>query len=333
MQWSQDDFLKIQKLLLSEDESNQLIGLELLKQNSSFDEFASLLVFLSYADINRVEVVKNIKELLVLLDSTTFSYWENACRILYTKKGIEAFEKHIDLFDSYVKTSARFAKTYMRIAKVMQHFGDDEIDNNSKNLEYLQKAADFHPTDYDANYDYAFFLDNTPENADTIIKHYLRCLDIDNSYYGLYHNLGKAYSAKEDYAKAIEVLREGLMKHPDKADGMIELSLAVKEKGEIEEARKLLELALEIDAYSHLAHNNLAFLLWDSFQEYDLALKHIQKALEIYPEYALYWHTLAEVEWYGFKNKEKALAALHQGKKHDRNYLGGDDMIKELENL
>jgi tetratricopeptide (TPR) repeat protein len=112
---------------------------------------------------------------------------------------------------------------------------------------------------------------------------------------------------------------------------MIELSLSIKQTGNIPEARRLLELSLSINPNSHLAHNNYAFMLWDSYQEYDLALEHINKALKIKPKHATYWHTFAEVLWYGFKNKEKALEALYKAKEVDKSYKAGDKMIEELE--
>jgi hypothetical protein len=58
--------------------------------------------------------------------------------------------------------------------------------------------------------------------------------------------------------------------------------------------------------------------------------------LKLLPGKGKYWHTLAEVEWYGFKNREKALAALYKAKEVQQHYKGGDQLIgnwKRLSNL
>jgi Tfp pilus assembly protein PilF len=112
---------------------------------------------------------------------------------------------------------------------------------------------------------------------------------------------------------------------------MIELALALEDLGQLDEARSMLYEAIEIDEYSHLAYNNLAYLLWMHFDEFEFAKQNINIALQMKPNDGLYWHTLAEVEWYGFKNKENALAALYKGKEVQKSYKGGDELIKELE--
>lgn len=328
MEWSQEEIEKIQKLLLSEDESNQLIGLELLKQGESIDDFIPLLAFLRHADEQRQEVIAIIEKILSTTSKRKRTYWENTCKVFQkvTKPNFEKFEKHEKLFDTYIKTSPRFSELYYWLGIRLRSFLNDNI----KGLEYLRKAADYNPHDYDANFNYAYHLDDSPENLDIVIKHYSRCIYINNSHYEAYHNLGKAYAAKGDITRAIKTFREGLTKSPTNVDSRIELSLLVKEQGDLHEARQLLEQALELSPGNDLANNNFAFLLWDSFQEYDLALEYIQKAIKIRPKYALYWHTLAEVEWYGFKNKKNALAALQKAKKVDKNYTAGDAMIAEL---
>jgi tetratricopeptide (TPR) repeat protein len=70
---------------------------------------------------------------------------------------------------------------------------------------------------------------------------------------------------------------------------------------------------------------------WNYFKTYKKAKKNIKIALKISPKDGLYWHTLAEVEWYGFKNKEKALEALHQAKTVQPSYKAADAMIAEIE--
>jgi tetratricopeptide (TPR) repeat protein len=332
--WSKEELDKIKKLLLSADEDNQLLGLELLKQVDNKDDFAPLLVFLSIAESGRYDIVDSVKGILKILDPTVRNYWKNVCNLIIDNSSktktelVENFEKHIDLFDSFLLQAPRFSETYYEIGrKLIKNF------KMSKNgLEFLRKGAEANPEDFNVNFDYAFFLPEEAKNADTIIRHYNICLSIKSSFFGTYHNLGKAYMLKGDIKKAIEVFRNCLSKFPQKWETMIELSMSVKENGDKLEARSLLEQAISINPDSHLAHNNFSFLLWSEFKnEQELALYHITKALEIKPLKGLYWHTKAEVYWYGFEDKEKAFEALHKGMEVEPGYNGCGAMIKELE--
>jgi tetratricopeptide (TPR) repeat protein len=333
--WSQEELDKIQKLLLSEDEDNQLLAMELLNQVENRDEFIPILSFLLIADSNRPEVEYAAEEILMNTDETLNSYWKKVCEVFdpyvdYTEKDQMAFdnlEKHIALFDSFLEQAPRFSKVYQKLGKELIK----RLSKPEKGLEFIRKAADANPNDFQANFDYAFQLAEKKEHADTIIKHYMNCLNVNNSFFEIYHNLGKTYVLKRDIKKAVEVFRLCLAKFPQKWETMIELSLSLKELGDKDEARSLLEQALALNPESHLAHNNMSFLLWSEYGEHELALNHIKRALEILPKKGIYWHTEAEVHWYGFKNKEKALEALYQGKKADNNYKGGDSMIRELE--
>jgi tetratricopeptide (TPR) repeat protein len=202
-----------------------------------------------------------------------------------------------------------------------------------KGLEYLKKAVHFAPNSYSHNFDYAFNLNESKKNAQTIIKHYEKCIEIDDYGIGPYHNIGRIYSHYlKEYQKALEVMKIGNDKFPC-ADTMIEMALAEENIGNIDTARNYLEMAIKQFSESDLAYNNLAFLLWQNYNEPDYAKFNIEKALEIKPYEGLYWHTLAEVEWYAFKNKEKALEALYKAKKVQKSYKGGDEMIAELEKI
>ena len=152
MQWDKEEFAKIEILLLSADESNQLIGFELLKQSIVFDDFAPLLSFLSLADADRPVIIETAKQILATMNPEIQTYWEKACKILDKKSNktakIKDFEEHLTIFDHYVKTAPRFSQAYLFLGKKIMMI----YNNRPKGLEYLRKAVDFNPEDYDANY-------------------------------------------------------------------------------------------------------------------------------------------------------------------------------------
>jgi len=335
MPYNPEETDKIKKLLLSIDEGNKLLAIELLKNEDNVDDFAALLAFLLALTPPKTEFYNSLQTIFKNVSATAKTLWTAASKLLAVYETdkekisnlLEDYEKHIHIFDDFMRNGPEYAEAYRSLGKRLMSIPKKQ----KKGLEYLQKAAEFNPNNYVANYDYAYHLPSTKKNADKAIVLYKQCLFLDNSFYGAFHNLGKAYAAKGDFDNAIEIYKEGLTKFPNQADMMIELSLSTKQNGNVPEARRLLELALSVSPNNDLAHNNYAFMLWNSYQEYDLALEHINKALKLSPKNAIYSHTLAEVEWYGFKNKEKALAALHKAKVVDKRYKAGDKMIEEVE--
>ena len=79
-----------------------------------------------------------------------------------------------------------------------------------------------------------------------------------------------------------------------------------------------------------LAHNNMAYLLWTLTKEFDFALEYAEKAIAINPK-GIFWHTLAEVYYYGFSDKTKTMEVLLMGKKADESFSAGDELIKVME--
>lgn len=333
--YSPEEIDKINKLLLSIDEGNKLLAIELLKNEDNVEDFAAVLAFLLALTPEKTEFYEGLQAIFKNVSTIKQHIWTTATKLLAvyeTNKEkitalLEDYEQHIHVFDHFMRHAPQYAEAYHSLGRRMMSISGKQ----KKGMEYLAKAVEFNPNNYDATYDYAYHLPETKQNMDKIIMLYKQCLFLDNSFYGAYHNLGKAYAAKGDFDSAVEIYKEGLVKFPNQSDTMIELSLSIKQTGNIPEARRLLELSLSINPNSHLAHNNYAFMLWDSYQEYDLALEHINKALKIKPKHATYWHTLAEVLWYGFKNKEKALEALYKAKEVDKSYKAGDKMIEEVE--
>ncbi len=338
MKWSEVEKENIIKLLLSVDESNRTLALQILNPSNVIDEFIPVIYFLYICDYD-LEVNSDFLSVFKKLSKTHLTEWNRKAGFLKDifsiqksnlKEAIQTYEQEaMELFDNFFCQSPQNVHIYNSLGNLLKNLG---MKKNA--LVYLKKAAEYDPTSYSYNFDYAYNLPENKKNAQISLKHYQKCLSIKDVGIAPYHNMGRIYTHQlGDYEKASEIMREGLLKYPDATDTMIEIALAEENMGNLKTARTFLENAIEKNPYNDLAHNNLAFMLWQHFKEYNLAKNHIEKALELKPKDGLFWHTLAEVEWYGFQNREKALEALYNGKKVQKSYKGGDEMIKELEIL
>jgi hypothetical protein len=335
MNWSSEEKENLTKLLLSVDKNNRALGIEILNQSENPEEFTDLFYFLISCNFeigeepNFQTVLDKIQDERKALPLRVFDFF---CPLRSSKK--EEINEFIDLFEAqYTSVFERYFAIAPHYAYLYNSLGNYLIYNKmkQKGLEYLKKAAHFAPDSYSHNFDYAFNLNESKKNALTIIKHYEKCIELDDFGIGPYHNIGRIYSHHlKDYAKALEIMKVGNDKYPC-ADTMIEMALAEENLGNIDLARNYLEMAINTFPDSDLAYNNFAFLLWKFYDEPEYAKSNIDKALQIKPNDGLYWHTLAEVEWYAFKNREKALEALYKAKKVQKSYKGGDEMIAELE--
>jgi tetratricopeptide (TPR) repeat protein len=335
MNWNPEEKENLIKLLLSVDHSNRTLALELLNQANECDDFATPLFFLDACiyDIKQEAgfnlVLNKISLEKQAFYNDTLGFFKN---LYYLNKK--------ELQDSLALYEERLASEFEKLFKLATQYSHiyNSLGNNlislnlkKKGLEYLKKAVEYNPESYSNNFDFAYNLNESKKNALTIIQHYKKCITIKDNGIGPYHNIGRIYAHQlGEYSLALEVMKEGISKYPY-ADTMIEMALAEENLGNLPEAREYLLMALKTDPDSNLAHNNLAFMLWKYFKEFDLAKSHINAAIKLKSREGLYWHTLAEVEWYGFKNKELALEALYKAKEVQKSYRGGDEMIAELE--
>lgn len=338
MNWTSEEKENLLKLLLSVDESNRNLAFEILNTIYNIDEFAPVLYLIYNVDYEII-AHENILRLFGKISAEKNKEWTEKSELI---KSIYRFSKIElkDLLENYEKEAMQIFETYLAMAPQHAHVYNTignrfiRMGMKTKGLSFLKKAAEFNPQSYTNNFDYAFNTSESKKNAAIVIKHYKKCIELEDRGIAPYHNMGRLYAHQMgDYFKAIEILKEGLLKYPKSTDTMIELASSLGHSGNIKDERSYLEQAIENDSYCHLAHNNFAFLLWSKFKEYDKAKTHILNALNIKPKDGLYWHTLAEVEWYGFKNREKALEALYKGKSVQKSYKGGDQMIAELENI
>ena len=335
MNWTTEEKENLIGLLLSIDESNRALAFEILMQAQNPDEFSDVLHFLICCNID-LEELPNFFFVYDRISKTELDKFGMISDFFFplrhqSKQKITDF---LALFEnSFSAIFVGFIKRAPHYAFIYNSLGNYLIRKKfkQKGLYYLEKAVHFYPNSFTNNFDYAYNLNESKKNAQTIISLYKKCIELEDVGIGPYHNIGRIYTHQlKDFQKALEYLTAGNSKFPC-ADTMIEMAMAEENMGNFDAAKNYLESAISAFPDSDLAYNNLAFMQWNYFKTYKEAKKNIKIALKISPKDGLYWHTLAEVEWYGFKNKEKALEALHQAKTVQPSYKAADAMIAEIE--
>lgn len=337
MNWTSEEKENLTKLLLSIDGNNRALAFEILNQAEKTDDFSDVLNFLICCNIDFNEE-PNFFNVYDKLSKEALSVYESITDFMLplrhqSKQKINEF---LELYESsFAAKFEQFFTMAPHYAYIYNSLGNYLIRYKfkKKGLEYLEKAVSYYPESFSNNFDYAYHLNESKKNAATIIRLYQKCIEIDDAGIGPYHNIGRIYLHQlKDYKKALEIMTVGNNKFPN-SDTMIEMAMAEENLGNLETAKNYLKSAILTFPDSDLAYNNLAFMQWNYFKEFKEAKKNIKLALKINPFEGLYWHTLAEVELFGFKNKKKALEALHQAKTVQPSYRAAAKMIDEIEKL
>jgi tetratricopeptide (TPR) repeat protein len=137
---------------------------------------------------------------------------------------------------------------------------------------------------------------------DTAIFEYRQVLRLDPHRPNIHYRLGrtllarsrKANSAK-DAAEAAKEFEEELRQDPGNANAAYELAELHRNAGELDDARKLFEVALKYYPNFEEAHLGLANVLMFE-QKPHVALPHLQEAISLNPKNEVSWYRLAQVE-------------------------------------
>lgn len=336
MSWTDEEKEKLIGLLLSTDEASVLLGLELLKQKQDVDFLGMVLYFLKV--VGSFEEMSIYNDIDLILDQYTdagvVKLAQDSLKVvedvwsLDKKEFLEAldeYEKIAEGYESYIAIAPFYGNYYIDIGKNLISFRKKLM-----GYEYIKKATDLMPNNADAHFDAAYHYKEAKRYKKQIIYHYERALALGQKSITVYHNLGRAYAHLANQPeKARKILEEGLQLHPNYAGTWTELAY-IEEDFDYLKAKVYLEKALQLEPSSALANNNMAFLLWDKMQVFEEAKEYALKAVKEAPYEGLYWHTLAEIEWYGFQNKKAAVSALEKAKEVEPKYTEAAEMLEEL---
>jgi len=94
------------------------------------------------------------------------------------------------------------------------------------------------------------------------------------------NEIGKVYHEKGEFYKAMDFYRKAIRLQPDYAKAYYNLGNAYNDIGKKQEAMALYKRAIEINPNLAEAYNNLAVLYY-IFNQFDLAINHCDKAVEL----------------------------------------------------
>jgi len=137
---------------------------------------------------------------------------------------------------------------------------------------------------------------------DAAISEYRQVLSVDARRPGIHYRIGRTLLARsrqsnapDDVAAAAKEFAQELELDPGNANAAYELGEIHRNAGEVVEAQKFFEIALQYHPGFEEAQLGLAAVLM-SQQKPDLALLHLQKAIALNPANEVSWYRLSQVQ-------------------------------------
>jgi tetratricopeptide (TPR) repeat protein len=134
------------------------------------------------------------------------------------------------------------------------------------------------------------------------VTEYRQVLALEPDRPGVHYRLGRTLLARsyqvtstEDTADAAKEFEQELQRDPRNANAAYELGEVRRKGGQFEEAQRLFETALTNYPTFEEAHLGIASVLL-SLQKPELALPHLQKAIELNPQNEVAWYRLGQVQ-------------------------------------
>ncbi|HZQ61846.1 MAG TPA: tetratricopeptide repeat protein [Casimicrobiaceae bacterium] len=94
----------------------------------------------------------------------------------------------------------------------------------------------------------------------------------------------QVYREAGDYARALQVLEQGLSEHPDNPDLLYDAAMVAEKADRLELAEKHLKRVIELKPESAQALNALGYTLVDRTDRYAEGMEYIQRALKLSPD-------------------------------------------------
>jgi len=216
----------------------------------------------------------------------------NNLAMLYIVTGRE--KEAIDLLNKAVATGSgdKYAY-YYNLGFIYARLGDTRNEVSS-----YQKAIEANPR-FLKGYENLSRLYFASQDKAGLFDLYRKAIANKVDYYEAYFNMGRYYNEERLERKAIPLYLKAVKLNPTSAEAYLWLGTSYCAIGKMSPAIKALKRAVELDPVSGFAHNNLAVAYFYG-KNYDLAIKHCDKALE-----------------YGYKVDPKLLESLsaHRNKK------------------
>lgn len=301
---------KLKAMLLSPDEQNAQIALEIIKSNglpTDLERAIALLLFLEPDHFSK-KTNNHIKQLF-----KTFP----------TKKQ-EQYQKELSLlnfFDNYAfetysnYKNIRHQRFLREINLLEEHYGDyfsqrshlhqnlawiaDSLkDEEGQLAERLYKLLIKWRTDHERVYfQQAIIEEYDNKNVNAAINCYKSLLNINPKHHTAHGNIGLMYQSLEDIEKAVDHFKSSLKIKPQYTFSLNNLAyLYWKKMDKYDEASKLYEEVLKLNPNYHYALANYAALLIEHYEGHlERAEKMLRKAIKVDNKFDYPWKILGRL--------------------------------------
>lgn len=287
-----EELNSLSRLLLSEDDVNIMLGLELLKNNPQVIGMVRRELILVSFFCEDEQLKQQVIQLVInSFGEKNYQKWTDGFAIfnqlprlhrysIQVQQLVAQFENIRPDYEQFIIQNRFYSKRYHRIARIL----DTRMNSmQQKAKEYYYVAHLGNPKDTDILFDLAYLLSELNEN-DSAIDYYKKILSLEPKNALVYSNLGGLYlEYLGDTLKAYQVYLEAYKIEPQNVIYMQTLgmaSISMNDPKIVEKGKNLLEEAITIDPHYILSWNSLANYYWLQAKDYEKAKATYLKALE-----------------------------------------------------
>lgn len=171
-----------------------------------------------------------------------------------------------------------------------------QLNNQEQGEVYLKKAVDLNPSDLNALSAYSYTLSQLKKNEEAIIF-IKRALQIDPNDVNLIGTLGLIYNSIQMYAESDSTYERGLELDPQNALINNNYSYALAVRGEqLERALEMVKISIAADSLNSSYLDTIGWVYF-KIEEYGLAKKYLEKAIEVGGESVVMLDHLGDIEF------------------------------------
>ncbi len=163
----------------------------------------------------------------------------------------ESWDRAVSSFQTAVEQDPNYYSAYVQMGVMYDRVGDDRA------LEYYNSALDIYPESLEAWYNKGMYY-QTRDDINNALECYRSANDIDSSWADPYYNQGYIHMMMvEDLDSAIYFFDKATYWDPSYFEAYNNLGLAYEKQGNITDAKKYYQKAIEINPDFQLAKDNL----------------------------------------------------------------------------
>ncbi|UKN03403.1 tetratricopeptide repeat protein [Paracrocinitomix mangrovi] len=173
----------------------------------------------------------------------------------YRKDRNESWDIAVSSFQTAIEQEPNYYAAYIELGVMFAEKGD------STALEYYNSALDIYPESIEAWYNKGYYYQSRGE-VDNALDCFYTLKSIDSTWYKPYYNLGYIHLIMTDeYDSAIYYFQECTKWDPTNFEAYNNLGLSWEKKGDVLNAKKYYQKAIDINPNFQLAKDNLNALM------------------------------------------------------------------------